>query len=136
MPVAIAPPAQIIGKIAAAERQKPLQPTGGHRRGAPLTQRAGIDQPARTVCHRKVMGLLTDAPLRRLQTDLRFHDPGQEGIVGRLSRPGTFVQTAENDGVDMLQPRFQRSEDEDPGWRKAFGLTADPAISASMISTN
>src|SRR5690606_36609573 len=73
--------------------------------------------------HLQVVAELADPSFRRSEADTHLHDAGEEGVVLRLSRPGAFVEPADHHGVDALQARFERAEDEDA--RMAHGARLD-----------
>ncbi len=57
----------------------------------------------------------SDGALRQGDTELPPHLPRHPWVVLGRGRPAALVQTAQNDQVGLLQPRFEETPDRQPG---------------------
>ena len=109
----VAAPAQCGRRVLADEGEDALQPARRHRRRVAGAGGARQHHLLRAHRHLEIMGGKADAAFRRLEVDAGLHQPRHEAIAFRLARPHAFVQPADDQRVDVLQPRFQRAPDGD-----------------------
>ena len=95
--------------------EKPLQPARRNRRSAFALAGAAEDDPRGGHCLDEVVGGKTDPPFGRRQAELAAHGARQPWIGSRAGRPDALVESAENEQLGRLQPRFERPPDMDAG---------------------
>ena len=104
--------AQLLAAGWPGKRQQPLQPARRNRRRAVGTQRPRHHHARDSHRHPEIVGGEADAALRRVEQDLRAHQPRQEGVALGALRPAALVEAAEDHQIDVLEPRFERAPDE------------------------
>ena len=97
--------------LLARDRGQPLHEARGDRRRAAVLGGARQDDLGRAERLREVVRREADAPLRQIEAEFEPHRPAEPRIAAGLGRPGAFVQPAQHDAIDALQPRFQQAED-------------------------
>ena len=94
--------------------EQALEPARRHGLHAVNLVRACQVDFARPEPLREIVGGKADAPLRRAKAKRLAHRPAEPGARLLMPRPDAFVEAAENHEVGLLQPRFERSPDEQP----------------------
>ena len=94
----------------AGDRRQPLDEAGADRRrtrllGGTAENDLGRAQPLREIVRREA-----DAKLREIEAEIEPHGPAQPRIAAGIGWPGAFIEAAEDDAVDALQPCFQQAE--------------------------
>ena len=94
--------------------EQALEPARRHGLHAVHLVRARQIDLARPEPLREIVGGKADAPLRGAKAKRLAHRPAEPGARLLMPRPDAFVEAAENHEVGLLQPRFERSPDEQP----------------------
>ena len=89
------------------------QPPRFHCRPAAGPYRPGQEDLRRQSALHEIVRLQPDPPVRRRQTERVPHRPAHPRVGLGFGGPGVLVQPAENDAVDALQARLQRSPNEE-----------------------
>ena len=101
----------LLPALFAGNRRQPLDEARYHGRRTRELGRiseddlVGAERLGEVVCRQR------DAPLRQIEAERMAHGAAEPGVRPRLRRPDAFDQAAEDDAIDVLQPRFERAID-------------------------
>ena len=119
------------GAVALAARDRGLPRGVARHRGEALKKSRGDRRRARELGGagekhlrgagelREIVRRKADAPLRQIEAERMAHRPVEPGIGARIGRPDALDEAADDDAIDVGQPRFERAVDAHAAFRRA-----------------